>query len=401
MRAAAVRSGVWEGRGFCRRGADNLKKSAAAEFDFRELESRTNLNTIKALRITTTAFFLVWLLTVLGIFTVNQILMTQVFVVSSALMLLPGPICRLTGTHKGFVKYMLLAFSAAAITVICSALTYHSVLLFALPLIYAAQYSDRHMIIYAYALTVAGVFVSVMFGYFNGICDANMLFLTNHRTAFYADIQAGTLNLSALRINPNPWVSLPLFFVLPRCFVLAVLVPVLRKISSTIRESAAMAARLRLISETDKATHFYNRNKYEEMLESYYSKLDRLGVIFWDINNLKQVNDSYGHAYGDTLISSVAGCIYELAQGRNVYRLGGDEFVMFLEGDDVANMEALLERWRELIEAEQRTNALPVSAAVGSASGAGRDVTELISHADAEMYRDKRRNKWEAAGPKA
>ena len=42
----------------------------------------------------------------------------------------------------------------------------------------------------------------------------------------------------------------------------------------------------------------YNKNKYEEMIADYYLGVDRLAAIFWDVNNLKYVNDQYGHAAG-------------------------------------------------------------------------------------------------------
>lgn len=366
---------------------------ACPEFDVRELDSKANEYTLKCLRITVLAFFLIWLLTMLGIFTVDRGLMSSVFFTASALMLAPTAICHWAGTRGEKIKYMILLFAELATAIIGSMLTFHAVLLFALPLFYAAQYSDRRMIYYAYAMTVVGIFVSVMVGYYWGICDANMLLVSNHPTAYYAELISSGQRLA---VNAEPWITLPLYFVLPRCMILAVFVPVIRNISDNISKNAANAARLRYISEMDKATRFYNRSKYLELMEDYYPSLDTVGVIFWDINNLKAVNDTRGHAYGDSMILSIASCIYELTnETRRVFRLGGDEFVMLLENASEEELEAVLRRWSALIEAERANSMLPISVAVGRALGAGSDVEALVAQADADMYRDKRRIKRE------
>lgn len=378
-----------------------MKRLVCPEFDQRELDSKANEYTLHCLRITALAFFLIWLLTMAGVFIVDRGLMSGVFAAASAVMLAPTAICRRTGTRGARIKYMILLFAGLATTIIGSFLTFHAVLLFALPLFYAAQYSDRRMIYYAYAMTVAGVFVSVMVGYYWGICDANMLLTSNYPTDYYVRLISSGQQLA---INDNPWVTLPLYFVLPRCMILAVFVPVIRKISDNISKNAANAARLRYISEMDKATRFYNRSKYLELMEDYYPTLDTIGVIFWDINNLKAVNDTRGHAYGDSMILSIASCIYELTnETRRVFRLGGDEFVMLLENAAENDLEAVLSRWKALIEAERINSMLPISVAVGKAFGAGRDIEALVAQADADMYRDKRRIKHQedAQNPRA
>ena len=111
--------------------------------DLRELDATANEFSLKCLRFTTMAFALVWLLNMIGVFIVDRKLMTIVFLISSAVMLAPTLICKCVGTNKPWVKYMILFSSVLAITLIGCALSFHSVLLYALPLIYAAQYSKR------------------------------------------------------------------------------------------------------------------------------------------------------------------------------------------------------------------------------------------------------------------
>ena len=69
------------------------------------------------------------------------------------------------------------------------------------------------------------------------------------------------------------------------------------------------------------------------MVSMYYPNVDNITVIFWDLNNLKIINDTYGHEYGDKALSALASVLYAHSdeQCRRVYRFGGDEFVMIID----------------------------------------------------------------------
>ena len=69
------------------------------------------------------------------------------------------------------------------------------------------------------------------------------------------------------------------------------------------------------------------------MVSMYYPNVNNITVIFWDLNNLKIINDTYGHEYGDKALSALASVLYAHSdeQCRRVYRFGGDEFVMIID----------------------------------------------------------------------
>ncbi len=91
------------------------------------------------------------------------------------------------------------------------------------------------------------------------------------------------------------------------------------------RESHTMLQRL---SFEDTLTSLYNRNKFNHDIEEYHKKhIDDIGVAYFDINGLKEVNDTKGHEAGDTLIKSAATGINSVFIG-DTYRIGGDEFVV-------------------------------------------------------------------------
>ena len=91
------------------------------------------------------------------------------------------------------------------------------------------------------------------------------------------------------------------------------------------RESHEMLHRL---SYEDTLTSVYNRNKFNQDIEEYHQKpVEDIGIAYFDINGLKEVNDTKGHAAGDKLVKSAANGINSVFIG-DTYRIGGDEFVV-------------------------------------------------------------------------
>ena len=353
------------------------------------LESQANRHTINCLAFSTLPMTAIWLLTLLGVFIVDKGLMTLTCLVSDVLLLTPWAVCLFTGTEKNWVKYMVLFCAEAALTFISTLLTYHAVLLFALPLFCAAQYSKRKVVIYTYILSVCGLFISVMAGYYVGICDANMLLLSNGSTADF--IRLFSEPAGSIPINPDPWVTLPLYFVLPRSIILLVFVPIIQQISGGIAQNAVYTAELVRLSETDKLTQLYNRQKLDAMAAGYYATLDRIAVLFIDLNDLKQINDTYGHAQGDKAINVVAGCVSGITgDTRKAYRIGGDEFVVILENPKPDEPESVLSDFSDILAARQAGAPFPVSASVGWAAGPGWELPSLMDQADRAMYHKKR-----------
>ena len=195
-----------------------------------------------------------------------------------------------------------------------------------LPLIYAIQYSDKKILFYTYALSVVGIFASVMGGYYLGLCDANMVLLTTSTLDEYVDA-AGIAHFGP--VNDNPWVTLPLFYAFPRCIILLALIPVLLHVSNGMAKRELKGLYLQRMSEIDDMTQLYNKNKYLSMIKEHYPTIDKVGVIFWDVNGLKETNDTLGHVMGDKLIAAIADSIRGFTNDKcRAYRVGGDEFIM-------------------------------------------------------------------------
>lgn len=365
-------------------------KEEAEAFDHQQLESEANVIALKCLVFAQGIQGFMWVLNVLNIFIVDSDLMNKSFFGSGAIALCAIILCVILGTKRPWIKYLIMIALILEITIINTNLTYHTVLLFVLPLLYSIKYCNKKFVYCSYILTILSMYVSGMVGYFWGLCDANMAVLTVHPMSDYYNETTGLMEFG--EINSNPWLTLPLYYVLPRGLILFVLIPLTRNISDGITKRAMREQNLSRLSEADEMTSLYNRNKYNKMIKEYYPTLHNVGVIFWDINDLKKTNDTLGHEYGDYLIRSVADSIREVQEdSKKVYRIGGDEFVMVVEDATKETIRDILGKWEDRINKKNNISKITLSASVGYALGNGKEIEDIIKKADAKMYQAKQK----------
>ncbi|RDE19930.1 sensor domain-containing diguanylate cyclase [Motiliproteus coralliicola] len=152
-------------------------------------------------------------------------------------------------------------------------------------------------------------------------------------------------------------------------------------------------------ARTDSLTGLANRFSLMESLDQALERQrqENYGLAFWmlDLDHFKQINDTFGHPTGDTLLKKVAVKLQScLAENSNIARLGGDEFSVILEGvTSHAEVEALaatlIEEFSKPIELEQ--NRLEVSVSIGIAmfDTGNNNSRELMKQADIALYQAK------------
>lgn len=155
--------------------------------------------------------------------------------------------------------------------------------------------------------------------------------------------------------------------------------------------------RLQKVAAIDTLTGLVNRRFGLERLGEEFSRAVRakepLGVILFDIDHFKSVNDSYGHQSGDKVLRTVADAARAvLREGDTLMRYGGEEFLAVLPGAGADDLEQLGERIRREIEASvtrDQGQEIAVTVSLGAVAFPSTDVTDiddLVRHADAAMY---------------
>ena len=157
--------------------------------------------------------------------------------------------------------------------------------------------------------------------------------------------------------------------------------------------------RYRKLATRDILTGAYNRNYFNETIirdiERAKRKDEHLAFIMLDVNDFKQINDTYGHLHGDGVLRACADILRNsIRKSDFLCRYGGDEFIIVTAQPTCKANDPLYERIRKNLEEwNGRYAALDyrLSFSMGCAVWEqGRDVLQVIHEADEEMYRNKR-----------
>jgi diguanylate cyclase (GGDEF)-like protein len=138
---------------------------------------------------------------------------------------------------------------------------------------------------------------------------------------------------------------------------------------------------------TDPLTRVSNRRALDEHLAQHFALMNRyklpFSIVIFDIDHFKQINDEQGHAYGDSLLSSMARVLADSVRDTDlVTRYGGEEFVVVMPQTMLEGGCIFANRLRERIET---TLPLTISGGVAAASD-GDNSQSLLARADAALY---------------
>lgn len=148
---------------------------------------------------------------------------------------------------------------------------------------------------------------------------------------------------------------------------------------------------------TDGLTGLYNRRYFEEYLKKEVTRAMRqqqaFSVIGLDLDHLKQINDKYGHAYGDLAIKTVANVLKKNARSIDTAaRMGGEEFNVVLPGVDSNGAMIAAERIRKALENEKLDTIGHITASIGVATFLEHsdNIEDILELTDQAMYQSKR-----------
>jgi diguanylate cyclase (GGDEF)-like protein len=172
---------------------------------------------------------------------------------------------------------------------------------------------------------------------------------------------------------------------------------------------------LRLHAETDELTGAANRRSFLAAMKREHARSVRhqisYSVLFVDVDNFKHINDGFGHAAGDRVLSAAAGRLATALRGSDLLgRYGGDEFAILLPETNLESARQLADRVRELLAAQAlqiEPEPIHITVSIGVSSrdtGAIRHWTQLLERADQALYDAKTagRNRvavWQGSAP--
>ncbi|MCR5788798.1 MAG: GGDEF domain-containing protein [Lachnospiraceae bacterium] len=154
----------------------------------------------------------------------------------------------------------------------------------------------------------------------------------------------------------------------------------------------------RSMANTDSMTGVRNKHAYSEAELSlnrkiHENEIGNLAVVVCDINGLKYVNDTQGHAAGDKLIKDASNMICEYFPHGAVYRIGGDEFVVLLQGKGYDMMHETINDLNRRIEANIAEHAVVIAIGYSTLGTQDEQLRDVFERADQMMYERKKQLK--------
>ena len=150
---------------------------------------------------------------------------------------------------------------------------------------------------------------------------------------------------------------------------------------------------------TDPLTGVKSKASYQEEAEKIEKSIQdgfaQFGLIMFDLNNLKMINDRYGHEAGDAYLKNSCKMIGSVFKHSPIFRIGGDEFITILSGRDLLNAKKLMNSFYKKIEEAKKEKKLPqdtISIAAGLAifdEDQDNTFQDVFKRADNRMYRNK------------
>ncbi len=144
----------------------------------------------------------------------------------------------------------------------------------------------------------------------------------------------------------------------------------------------------------DAVTGLYNRNYWEQIISdvTLHPRTQNFSLILIDVDNLKEINDTYGHTAGDKVIEIVGQAIKKCIRKEDAgLRYGGDEFIILLFNQDKKAAYRVIERIRKEINKLAAGQGMNIQISAGAAYyDCLRNMGDIIKMADRDLYKEKR-----------
>lgn len=169
----------------------------------------------------------------------------------------------------------------------------------------------------------------------------------------------------------------------------------------TVESLKEHIARMYEMAYSDPLTRVKNKTAYDKKALHLQEQMERgeaeFALMMLDVNNLKTMNDKYGHVRGDEYLVNCCTLMCKVFKHSPVYRVGGDEFLILLRGDDLEGLPLLLEemdaRMARSHWASEPWKRLSIAKGIGYCMPGDKSPDAVLKRADDAMYVDKRHMK--------
>lgn len=296
---------------------------------------------------------------------------------------------------KPFMKYLFvisICFSTFVITVL---MPFHTTLLLLVPMFAAMLYRSIRIGIIGFGSSIFCTITYLVVSYL----------MHNWQPSFFVLLIQIVTDTKIVLPDPATTISLVnigyilLFLVLPKLIVIVSLSILMFRNIKIASQNVDNQVLVNRVSERDLLTGFYNQNYYKNVLDDAYKYNISVGIMFFDVNGLKIINDQYGHEYGDLLLKRCALSVRAICDDNSfAFRIGGDEFLLIIEDGTEEMINEKKKIWEEELvkineENKHLYDGLKCSMAMGSIVGEFNDLLELVHKADIIMYDNKQKMK--------
>ena len=122
--------------------------------------------------------------------------------------------------------------------------------------------------------------------------------------------------------------------------------------------------------------------------------MESFGLVVFDLNDLKRINDIKGHDAGDKYLKSACKIICETFKHSPIFRIGGDEFIAFLIGEDFSNRKSLISGFEHLMKENQSNDEIVIAFGYTEfIKNQDNNYSSIFNRADLKMYERKKKMK--------
>jgi len=341
-----------------------------------------------------------WILNEIGIFRVGDLEMRVGSLISFIFVAVPAVTFLINKNSMGNPKMKYVIMTSFTVFTLANTvlMTFHTTVLLIFPISIAMLYRSKTLGIYALSSSLFCSIFSPVLGYLLGTWDLDffkelLLIATN-----------GTVELvgATYTLNMTSIYKILLYISFPRFMLVGAYSLLMFYVIGLGVDHVNNQIALNNISHKDTLTGLYNQSYYKEVIVSN-DTIGDVAIVFFDVNDLKKLNDMYGHEQGDLLLKRSAESIIRVCDDERIvgFRVGGDEFLIIMEGADENEVKLLIDKWRTALDEINQENrelyeGLVCSMAYGYAIGKFKNILELVTEADNYMYSYKKKFKEEA-----